>query len=69
MIKNQFQVIFEDNHLLAVNKPSGMLSQGDRTKDAPISELAKQYIKEKYKKPGEGYLGVPHSIDRPTRGL
>jgi 23S rRNA pseudouridine1911/1915/1917 synthase len=69
MIKNQFQVIFEDNHLLAVNKPSGMLSQGDRTKDAPISELAKQYIKEKYKKPGEVYLGLPHRIDRPTSGL
>ena len=69
MIKNQFQVLFEDNHLLAVNKPSGMLSQGDRTKDAPISELAKQYIKEKYKKPGEVYLGLPHRIDRPTSGL
>jgi 23S rRNA-/tRNA-specific pseudouridylate synthase len=54
MVKNQFQVIFEDNHLLAVNKPSGMLSQGDRTKDAPISELAKQYIKVQ-----QAWRGVP----------
>lgn len=69
MSKNQFQVLFEDNHLLAVNKPSGMLTQGDRTKDKPLNEVAKEYIKEKYNKPGEVYLGLPHRIDRPTSGL
>ena len=69
MSKNQFQVLFEDNHLLAVSKPSGMLTQGDRTRDKPLNELAKEFLKEKYKKPGDVYLGVPHRIDRPTSGL
>ncbi len=69
MSKNQFQVLFEDNHLLAVSKPSGMLTQGDRTRDKPLNELAKELLKEKYKKPGDVYLGVPHRIDRPTSGL
>ena len=69
MSKNQFQVLFEDNHLLAVSKPSGMLTQGDRTIDKPLNELAKEFLKEKYKKPGDVYLGVPHRIDRPTSGL
>ena len=69
MSKNQFQVLFEDNHLLAVSKPSGMLTQGDRTKDKPLSDLAKEFLKEKYQKPGDVYLGLPHRIDRPTSGL
>ena len=69
MSKNQFQVLFEDNHLLAVSKPSGMLTQGDSTRDKPLNELAKEFLKEKYKKPGDAYLGVPHRIDRPTSGL
>lgn len=69
MAKDKFQVLFEDNHILAVNKPSGMLTQGDRTGDLPLNELAKQYLVEKYKKPGDAYLGVPHRIDRPTSGL
>ena len=69
MSKTKFQVLFEDNHLLAVSKPSGMLTQGDRTKDTPLNELAKEFLKEKYNKPGEVYLGVPHRIDRPTSGL
>lgn len=63
------QVIFEDNHILAVNKPSGMLVQGDKTGDTPLNELAKQFLIEKYKKTGDAYLGVPHRIDRPTSGL
>ena len=62
-------MIYEDNHLLVVNKPSGMLVQGDKTGDLPISELAKQFLVEKYKKVGEAYIGVPHRIDRPTSGL
>lgn len=66
---SHIDVLFEDNHLLAVNKPSGMLVQGDKTGDAPISELAKQYLIKKYQKKGEAYIGVPHRIDRPTSGL
>lgn len=61
--------MYEDNHLIAVNKPSGVLVQGDKTGDTPLSELVKTYLKEKYNKAGEAYLGVPHRIDRPTSGL
>lgn len=63
------QIIYEDNHLLVLNKRIGDLIQGDKTGDTPLSELAKQYIKEKYDKPGNVYLGVPHRLDRPTSGL
>jgi len=69
LIKKSIEVVFEDNHLLAVNKPSGMLVQGDKTGDLPLSELAKKFLVEKYKKSGDAYLGVPHRIDRPTSGL
>lgn len=62
-------VIYEDNHLLAVNKKPGTLVQGDKTGDLPLSELAKDFLKEKYQKPGEVYIGVPHRLDRPTSGL
>jgi 23S rRNA pseudouridine1911/1915/1917 synthase len=65
----KLEVLYEDNHLIAVNKPSGMLVQGDKTGDAPISELAKEYLVKKYNKAGEAFLGVPHRIDRPTSGL
>lgn len=65
----KLQVLFEDNHLIAVNKPSGTLVQGDKTGDLPLSEITKQFLVEKYKKEGEAYLGVPHRIDRPTSGL
>ncbi len=64
-----FQVIFEDNHLLVVGKPAGMLVQGDATGDVPLVELAKDYIKEKYNKPGKVFLGVVHRIDRPVSGI
>lgn len=63
------EVLFEDNHLIAVNKPSGILVQGDKTGDTPLSDLIKSYLVEKYNKPGEAYLGVIHRIDRPTKGV
>ncbi|GGD37648.1 RluA family pseudouridine synthase [Muriicola marianensis] len=63
------QVIYEDNHLIAVNKRVGDIVQGDRTGDTPLSEHIKQYIKEKYAKPGAVFLGVTHRLDRPTTGV
>jgi 23S rRNA pseudouridine1911/1915/1917 synthase len=63
------EIIFEDNHILVVNKPVGMLVQGDKTGDEPLVEQLKSYIKEKYNKPGNVYLGVVHRIDRPTSGV
>lgn len=62
-------VLYEDNHLLAVNKRSGTLSQGDKTGDLPITELAKEYLVKKYNKSGEAYIGLPHRLDRPTSGI
>lgn len=61
-------VLYEDNHLLIVNKPSSEIVQGDRTGDTPLSEKGKLYLKEKYSKPGKVYLGVVHRLDRPTSG-
>ena len=66
---NGFSVIFEDNHLLIVNKDAGVLVQGDATGDAPLSDLAKEYIKKKYEKPGDVFLGVVHRLDRPVSGV
>lgn len=63
-----YQVLFEDNHLLIVNKPAGFLIQGDRTGDVPLVEHYKTYVKEKYKKPGAVFLGVVHRLDRPVSG-
>jgi len=62
-------VLYEDNHLLAINKPAGVLVQGDDTGDEPLVEICKKYIKEKYKKPGEVFLGVVHRLDRPVSGV
>ena len=62
-------VLYEDNHLLIVNKPAGEIVQGDKTGDTPLSEKAKEYIKKKYNKPGRVYLGVVHRLDRPTSGV
>lgn len=62
------QVIYEDNHLIAVNKPAGMLVHADSTGDRTLEEHVKSYIKHKYKKPGDVYLGVLHRIDRPVSG-
>jgi 23S rRNA pseudouridine1911/1915/1917 synthase len=64
-----FSVIYEDNHLLVVNKSAGILVQGDETGDVPLVELCKEYIKEKYDKPGAVFLGVVHRLDRPVSGL
>ena len=64
-----FTVLFEDNHLLVVNKSAGVLVQGDSTGDVPLVELCKQYIKERYQKPGEVFLGVVHRLDRPVSGV
>ena len=61
-------VLFEDNHILIVNKRAGEIVQGDKTGDPPLSETIKAYIKEKYSKPGEVFLGVVHRIDRPVSG-
>lgn len=63
------QVLYEDNHLLIVNKPAGVLVQGDATGDKPLSEICKDYIKVRYKKPGEVFLGVVHRLDRPVSGV
>lgn len=63
------QVIYEDNHLIVVNKRPGDIVQGDKTGDTPLSEVVKEYIKKKYDKPGAVYLGVVHRLDRPTSGI
>lgn len=62
-------VIYEDNHILVVNKTAGLLVQGDKTGDKSLLDLAKKYIKDKYQKPGEVFLGLVHRIDRPTTGV
>lgn len=71
MASNQspFEVLFEDNHLIIVNKSSGVLVQGDETGDVPLSELVKEYLREKYNKPGNVFCGVVHRIDRPVSGI
>ena len=66
---DQPSVIWEDNHLLAINKPAGWLVQGDATGDATLVDWCKNYIKEKYQKPGEAFLGVIHRLDRPVSGV
>jgi len=62
-------VLYEDNHLLIVNKRPGDIVQGDKTGDKPLSEVVKSYIADKYDKPGAVYLGVVHRLDRPTSGI
>lgn len=69
MEKRKLEVLFEDNHLIAINKRSGDLVQGDETGDEPLSENVKQYIQHKYKKPGDAFLGVVHRLDRPVSGV
>ena len=63
------EVLYEDNHLIAINKKSGDIVQGDKTGDAPLSDFVKAYIKKKYNKPGEVFLGTIHRLDRPTSGI
>ena len=62
-------VLYEDNHIIAVNKTCNEIVQGDKTGDTPLSEIVKDYIKVKYNKPGAVFLGVPHRLDRPTSGV
>ena len=63
------QVIYEDNHIIIVNKTASEIVQGDKTGDVPLSETVKQYLKEKYHKPGNVFIGVTHRLDRPVSGL
>ena len=67
--KSNLQILHEDNHLIVVNKRVGDIVQGDKTGDKPLSEIVKEYIKDKYNKPGEVFLGVVHRLDRPTTGI
>ena len=63
------KVIYEDNHIIVVNKRSGEIVQGDKTGDTPLSDIVKAYLKEKYNKPGNVFLGVVHRLDRPVSGV
>jgi len=62
-------ILYEDNHLIAINKIPSEIVQGDKTGDIPLTDKVKEYIKKKYNKPGEVYLGLPHRLDRPTSGI
>lgn len=63
------KVVYEDNHIIVVDKASGEIVQGDKTGDKPLADIVKEYIKEKYAKPGNVFLGVAHRLDRPVAGL
>ncbi len=63
------EVVYEDNHLIVVNKAAGEIVQGDKTGDKPLSEMVKDYLREKYNKPGNVFCGVIHRLDRPVSGL
>ncbi|AWG22957.1 RNA pseudouridine synthase [Flavobacterium faecale] len=67
--KDNLQVLHEDNHIIVINKRVGDLVQGDKTGDKPLPDVVKEYIKDKYNKPGEVFLGVVHRLDRPTTGI
>ncbi|MGC6430423.1 MAG: RluA family pseudouridine synthase [Jejuia sp.] len=67
--KDNLQILYEDNHIIIVNKRAGDIVQGDKTGDKPLSDVVKEYIKEKYNKSGNVYLGTVHRLDRPTTGL
>lgn len=63
------KVVYEDNHIIAINKACGEMVQGDKTGDKTLLDIVKLYLKEKYNKPGNVFLGLPHRLDRPTSGL
>ncbi len=65
----KIDVLYEDNHIIAINKKVSDIVQGDKTGDAPMSDFVKEYLKTKYNKPGNVFIGVPHRIDRPTSGV
>ncbi|MCZ8197041.1 MAG: RNA pseudouridine synthase [Flavobacterium sp.] len=67
--KSNLQILHEDNHIIVINKRVGDIVQGDKTGDKPLSEIVKEYIKDKYNKPGDVFLGVVHRLDRPTTGI
>lgn len=67
--KSNLQILHEDNHIIVINKRVGDIVQGDKTGDKPLSDIVKEYIKEKYNKPGDVFLGVVHRLDRPTTGI
>ena len=67
--KDNLQILYEDNHLIVVNKRVGDIAQGDNSGDKPLPDIVKNYLKEKYNKPGEVFLGVVHRLDRPTTGI
>jgi 23S rRNA pseudouridine1911/1915/1917 synthase len=67
--KDNLQIIHEDNHIIVINKRVGDIVQGDSTGDKPLSDIVKEYIKIKYNKPGDVFLGVVHRLDRPTTGI
>ncbi len=67
--KSNLQVLYDDNHVIVVNKRAGDIVQGDKTGDKPLSDVVKEYIKDKYNKPGNVYLGTVHRLDRPTTGI
>ncbi len=69
MSQVKLDILYEDNHIIAVNKPAGMLVQGDSTGDKSLFDHAKEYLKVTYNKPGNVYLGLPHRIDRPVSGV
>jgi 23S rRNA pseudouridine1911/1915/1917 synthase len=69
MIINNSEILYEDNHIIIVNKKPSEIVQGDKTGDLPLSEKIKQYLKKKYNKPGDVFLGVVHRLDRPVSGI
>lgn len=69
MIKNMLEILYEDNHIIAVNKSNSEIVQADKTGDETLADKVKAYIKEKYNKPGDVFLGVVHRIDRPVSGV
>jgi 23S rRNA pseudouridine1911/1915/1917 synthase len=67
--KENLQVLFEDNHIIIINKRAGDITQGDKTGDKPLSDVVKEYVKDKYNKPGNVFIGTVHRLDRPTSGI
>jgi 23S rRNA pseudouridine1911/1915/1917 synthase len=67
--KENLEVLFEDNHIIIINKKAGDITQGDKTGDKPLSDVVKEYVKDKYNKPGNVFIGTVHRLDRPTSGI
>ena len=67
--KENLQVLYDDNHIIIINKRAGDITQGDKTGDKPLSDVVKEYVKDKYNKPGNVFIGTVHRLDRPTSGI